>query len=48
MAAADNDGSDSDSENEVPLDDDQMMQLDEHLAKVFRSQAGNTKERKGS
>ncbi|KAB5592609.1 DNA polymerase phi subunit [Ceratobasidium theobromae] len=48
MAAADNDGSDSDSENEVPLDDDQMMQLDEHLAKVFRSQAGNTKERKGA
>lgn len=46
MAAAD--GSDSDSEDEVVLDDDQMMQLDEHLAKVFKAQAGNTKEKKGA
>ncbi|CAE6520437.1 unnamed protein product, partial [Rhizoctonia solani] len=48
MAAIENDGSDSDSEGEILLDDDQMMQLDEHLAKVFRAQAGNTKEKKGA
>ncbi|KAH7340489.1 DNA polymerase phi-domain-containing protein [Rhizoctonia solani] len=42
------DGSDEDSEDEVLFDDDQMMQLDEHLAKVFRAQAGNTKEKKGA
>ncbi|KAG8691843.1 hypothetical protein FRC11_007809 [Ceratobasidium sp. 423] len=48
MAAIEDDDSDSDSEDEVLLDDDQMMQLDEHLAKVFRAQAGNTKEKKGA
>ncbi|KAG8748741.1 hypothetical protein FRC10_000132 [Ceratobasidium sp. 414] len=42
------DSDDSDSEDEVMLDDEQMMQLDEHLARVFKSQAGgNTKEKKG-
>ncbi|KAG8764681.1 DNA-directed DNA polymerase [Ceratobasidium sp. 428] len=49
--APNEDGSDSDesdSEDEVMLDDEQMMQLDEHLAKVFKSQAGsNAKEKKG-
>ncbi|KAG8715114.1 DNA-directed DNA polymerase [Ceratobasidium sp. 394] len=51
MAPAEDDGDsdDSDSEDEVMLDDEQMMQLDEHLAKVFKSQAGgNTKEKKGA
>ncbi|KAJ1310167.1 hypothetical protein OPQ81_006911 [Rhizoctonia solani] len=48
MAAVEDGGSDEDSEEEVLLDDDQMMQLDEHLAKVFRAQAGNTKEKKGA
>ncbi|KAG9099782.1 hypothetical protein FRC06_004852 [Ceratobasidium sp. 370] len=48
MAPADDgDSDDSESEDEVMLDDEQMMQLDEHLVKVFKSQAGgNTKERK--
>ncbi|QRW14703.1 DNA polymerase phi subunit [Ceratobasidium sp. AG-Ba] len=47
MAAGDDD--ESDSEDEVILDDEQMMELDEHLAKVFRSQAGGTsKEKKGA
>ncbi|CAE7157151.1 unnamed protein product [Rhizoctonia solani] len=47
MAAVEEDDSE-DSEDEVLLGDDQMMQLDEHLAKVFRAQAGNTKEKKGA
>ncbi|CAE6452304.1 unnamed protein product [Rhizoctonia solani] len=47
MTAIEDDDSD-DSEGEVLLDDDQMMQLDDHLAKVFRAQAGNTKEKKGT
>ncbi|KDN51531.1 hypothetical protein RSAG8_00076, partial [Rhizoctonia solani AG-8 WAC10335] len=47
MAAVEDDDSE-DSEDELLLDDDQMMQLDEHLAKVFRAQAGNTKEKKGA
>ncbi|CAE6417074.1 unnamed protein product [Rhizoctonia solani] len=38
----------SDSEDEVLLDDDQMMQLDEQLAKVFRAHTGNSKEKKGA
>ncbi|CAE6439768.1 unnamed protein product, partial [Rhizoctonia solani] len=47
MTAVEDEDSD-DSEDEVLLDDDQMMQLDDHLAKVFRAQAGNTKEKKGA
>ncbi|KAG9125256.1 DNA-directed DNA polymerase, partial [Ceratobasidium sp. 392] len=48
-AEDDSDNDSSDSEDEVMLDDEQMMQLDEHLAKVFKSQAGgNTKEKKGA
>ncbi|CAE6491505.1 unnamed protein product [Rhizoctonia solani] len=47
MAAVEDDDSE-DSEDELLLDDDQMMQLDEHLAKVFRAQAGNTKGKKGA
>ncbi|CAE6432345.1 unnamed protein product [Rhizoctonia solani] len=48
MTAAEDEDSDSDSEDEVLLDDDQMMQLDEQLAKVFRAHAGNSKEKKGA
>jgi hypothetical protein len=48
MAAAEDEDSGSDSEDEVLLDDDQMMQLDEQLAKVFRAHTGNSKEKKGT
>jgi DNA polymerase phi len=38
-------GNDSESSEEL-MDDDQMMQLDEHLAQIFRSQS-SIKNRKG-
>ncbi|QRW27168.1 DNA polymerase phi subunit [Rhizoctonia solani] len=48
IAEDEDEDSDSDSEEEVLLDDDQMMQLDEQLAKVFRAHAGGSKEKKSA
>jgi DNA polymerase phi len=46
IEAATGDTDDSDEEEEL-MDDDQMMAIDDHLADVFRSRAGEKKGGKG-